>query len=80
MEICTQVFFEKLKMDITRTIGQKWLANELVLFFDPEELCQSTIQSDNFFQSYYVYRRQTGGRQTYTGVKTVLSHSGGLKM
>ena len=34
-------------MDKTRTIGQKWLINELVLLFGPSKVCRISFQSDN---------------------------------
>ena len=40
-------------MDRTRTIGQKWLANELDLpFLDTKKVYQRPIQSFNSFESY----------------------------
>ena len=45
-------------MDQPRTVGQKELNKKLAFFFvDPKKVSESAIQSDNFFESYRVYRR-----------------------
>ena len=39
-------------MDKTRTVGQKWLANELELHFLTKKVYQKPIQSVNSVKSY----------------------------
>ena len=63
-------------MDKTRTIGQKWLANELDLhFLTLKKLYQRPIQSVNSFKSY----RANKLKSTDTIAKTIFSASEGLK-
>ena len=44
-------------------------------FLGPQEVCQSTNQSDNSFESYRTYRRR---QQINSVVKTIFSHPGCL--
>ena len=71
-------------MDKTRTVGQKWLANELdLLFLDIKKVYQRPIQSVNSFKSYRANKLKSTDRQTYrqtdTFAKTIFSGSEGLK-
>ena len=51
-------------MDKTRTIGQKWLANELDLHFLALKKCTLSIQSVNSFKSYRANKLKSTDRHT----------------
>ena len=65
-------------MDETRIVGQKWLVDELVLPVWAFRKCASVFQSDNHFESI-VLTDNDSDRQTDNVVKTIFSHSKGLK-
>ena len=45
-------------MDKTRTTSHKWLVGgEILSFWALQEVCQTLIKSNNFFESYRVDRR-----------------------
>ena len=65
-------------MDKTRTVGKNWLANKLDLQFLIIREC-TKFQSTRLNLSKVIeYTIQTG-RQIDTTLKTIFSHSGGLK-
>ena len=68
-------------MDKTRTIGQKWLANELDLHFLTLKKCtKGRFTIGQFFQKLsYLYKLKSTDRQTDTFAKTIFSGSEGLK-
>ena len=71
-------------MDKTRTIGQKWLANELDLHFLALKKCTKLQSNQSIFSKVivltnYQFTDRHTDRQTDTFVKTIFSGSGGLK-
>ena len=63
-------------MDKTRTVGQTWLDNELDLSFNAIKKCSKAQSNAIIFSKFIVF---IGDRQTIPDVKTVFSHSRGLK-
>ena len=62
-------------MDKTRTVGQKWLANELYLHFLTLNKCTKFQSNRSILSKVIVYT----DRQTDTFAKTIFSGSEGLK-
>ena len=62
-------------MDKTRTVGQKWLANELDLHFLTLNKCTKFQSNRSILSKVIVYT----DRQTDTFAKTIFSGSEGLK-
>ena len=58
-------------MGKTRTVRQKWLVDELVLFLYYKKKCAKTQSNPRIFSKVIVF--------VDIGVKTVFSHSRGLK-
>ena len=67
MKKCFLIFTKTSFMFKTRTYGQKWLPDELVLFLGSQEACQISIQSDNFSRVivFTDAGQTTDRRQTY---------------
>ena len=74
------ILLKPFLMDKTRSVGQKWLANELDLQFLTLKKCTKGQSNRSILSKGIVYTDRQTDRQTDTIPKTIFSHSGVSKV